>query len=456
MKRLLMISSISLILLTLNGCKEYQSVVQDNYEIQLNMEDHPMTHHYKDVEQTVVMPISSQQIRKDLPTDVVMEHEMTETRVSVVGDIMFHNTQLFRAYDAQSRSFSFDGIFEYIKPYIQSADYAFGNLETTLHGPFGSVNSVSEYNYYGYSGYPRFNTPDSLLDELTATGFDFMSTANNHCLDRGYDGMVRTIEKLDQAGIAHTGTFSSFEEREAYEWVEVNNLSFAVVNYTYSTNGLYLSDDLMPLVNNMELYQEDLVQNLYSDVEAAEASGADYVVLMMHYGYEYHETEDLNYQKPITYEAIRRGADIVFGGHPHVMQPVEVLYSLDEESFEEPKVIIYSLGNFISSQRNYKKYNGHTDIGVIFNVFFEQIDDGKPRISGIGFVPTYTLWQTDRIMTIPTHIDYTDSGLNMTTYDMGRMEFANQYTIPHLTQYLDEQVMEDVYLEDDMYRLDIE
>jgi poly-gamma-glutamate synthesis protein (capsule biosynthesis protein) len=430
--------------------------VQDNYEVQLNIEEHSTAHHYQAVEEGAVVKISPQQVRDGLDTGVVMDHEMTETRVSVVGDMMFHNTQLFRAYDSQSRSFSFDGIFEYVAPYIETADYAFGNLETTLHGPYGSVNSVSEYNYYGYSGYPRFNTPDSFLDELVSTGFDFMSTANNHCLDRGYDGMVRTIEKLDKAGIAHTGTFASFEEREAYEWVEVNNISFAVVNYTYSTNGLYLSDDLMPLVNNMELYQEDLVQKLYDDVEAAEASGADYVVLMMHYGYEYHEHEDPNYQKPITYEAIRRGADIVFGGHPHVMQPVEVLYSLDEKNYEEPKVIIYSLGNFISSQRNYKKYDGHTDIGVVFNVFFEQIDDGKPRISGIGFVPTYTLWQTDKIMTIPTHEDYAGSELSLTEYDVQRMAFANQYTIPHLTQYLGEQVMEKIYLEDNMYRLDIE
>jgi len=390
-------------------------------------------------------------------------HYTTSTAISVVGDIMFHNTQLFRAYNEESKQFSFMNIFTYMKPYLKASNYTFGNLETTLNGPFGSVTSVSNSNFHGFSGYPRFNTPDSLVDALVDAGFDFLSTANNHCLDRGYKGMVRTIEVLDEKGMQHTGTFLNEEERNPYETVFVNGLKFAVVNYTYATNGLTIAKEYMPLVNTLDLYKEDQLEKMYQDIETADDSGADYVILMIHYGNEYRQTEDNRYQKPITYEAIRHGADIVFGGHPHVLQPIDVLYQLDDQVFDEPKVIIYSLGNFISSQRNIERTGGNTDLGVMLTLYFEQTDNLKPEITGIGLLPTYTLWQTDVIETIPVTEDTTwlfNQGLDLNhlsyaDWDRKRIEFARNYVIDHLMQYVSEKELFDpVYIEKGVYRFD--
>lgn len=440
---------INICLLIFIGCGKETTVLDD----EINISSSTYTPRYS--QELVIDTMPKDLIDTIVYEKLMMEHELIETQISVVGDIMFHNTQLFKAYDSESKTFSFRGIFEYVKPYLSTSDLTFGNLETTLHGPYGSETSASEYNYYGYSGYPRFNTPDSILDELLDTGFDFVSTANNHCLDRTYDGMINTIEKLDEAGIAHTGTFKSFEAREPYEIIEVNGIRFAVVNYTYSTNGLYLSDEFMPLVNNMELYREDLLENLYSDIELAEASDADFVIAMMHYGYEYQAFEDSRYQKPITYELIRRGADIVFGGHPHVMQPVEILTELDGETLDEPKVIIYSLGNFISSQRSINKLGGNTDLGVIFNVYIKTVDGLNPTITGLGFVPTYTLWQTEKIMTVPTNLDFEITDLVLADWDKNRIAFANEYTYKHLTTYIGEsELISEPYEDNGVIRID--
>ncbi len=120
-------------------------------------------------------------------------------------------------------------------------------------------------------------------------------------------------------------------------------------------------------------------QSFYLDVAAAEASGCEYVIVMMHFGYEYVSLESERIQRDIVKELIANGADIIFGGHPHVLQPVELFYEVDGTLFEEPKVVIYSLGNFIASQRNVEKLGGNTDLGVIFNIYFKTYDDQKTK-----------------------------------------------------------------------------
>ena len=394
----------------------------------------------------------------------IMNHMIHESSVAVVGDMMFHNTQLFRAYNYETKSFDFSGIFKYMEPYLKANDLTFGNLETTLHGPYGSETSASDNNFYGYSGYPEFNTPDAVLEPILSAGFDFLSTANNHSLDKRYNGMIRTIEQLDIAGIKHTGTFLSINERKPFELVETNGITFAVVNYTYATNGIYLSEENMKLINTLDLYQEENIENLYRDIEAAKMSEADFVICMMHYGNEYWKVEDNRYQKPLTLEVIKRGADIVFGGHPHTLEPIDIIYQVDDLVFDQPKVIIYSLGNFIASQRNISNYNAPTDLGVMFNVYFETIDQRNPKITGIGFLPTYTIWQSDVIATMPVTEDLSllsDNNLDINDYtysswDKSRIEEAEKYVVDHLMQYVySKEIVGEVYNDKGIYRFDI-
>ena len=376
-----------------------------------------------------------------------------KVRLAIVGDLMFHNTQLTRAYQEESKTFDFHGLFDLVAPYLQEADLCIGNLETTLYGPYGEANQLSDNNIYGYSGYPRFNTPDSILTGMKEAGFDFLLTANNHSLDRGYDGMIRTIEKLQANEFLHTGTFLSKEERKAYEIVEVNGIRFAVVNYTYATNGLSLSKEQMELINTLDLYQSKQLEQLYQDLAKAQESDAHYVIAALHFGNEYQSLPSETYQKKIAYEAIRKGADFILGSHPHVLQPIELVEELDGIVFEEPKFIIYSLGNFIASQRNVEKIGGNTDVGVILGLDFRQIDRKEPEFIGFSMVPTYTLWQSDRIMTIPVipSIDVASGqtypylqDFSLSAWDKQRLDFASNYVVAHLTSFLADSLQETV------------
>ena len=370
--------------------------------------------------------------------------------IGAVGDLMFHDTQLSRAYDSRTGEYDFFDSFTYIKPYLHKVDYVFGNFESTLAGK-------------DYSGYPMFTTPDSVLDAIKDAGIDFLSTGNNHSLDRGEFGLKRTIEQLNARDIPFTGTYYSTQERTPFEKVIIEDVSFAVINYTYATNGLSIKGK-MDLINTLDYYKEDKLEKLYEDVAVAEASDCDYVIVMMHFGYEYQSLESDKLQKNIVKKLIGEGADIIFGGHPHVLQPVELFYELDGVKYKEPKIVIYSLGNFIASQRNVNKIGGNTDLGVIFNLYFETYDQQRPQIKGIGFLPTYTLWQQDTITTIPITRDLSlleAKGLNInsfqyTPWDKGRIAFGQDYTVSHLMKYIDSeaQIGNQLYFEDGFYRYD--
>lgn len=376
------------------------------------------------------------------------DHLVRNMSIAAVGDVMFHNTQLTRAYRPSSGTFDFSHIFEFMKPYLTTTDLLFGNLETTFNGPYGDIRSMSDNNVYGYSGYPTFNTPDTALDAIFDAGFDVLSTANNHALDKGTKGMNRTVEQLDRVGIAHTGTFSESVIHEPYLWIEKNGFTFAIVNYTYATNGIQLPKDTMARINTLNNYDEQSLELLYDDVTKANESNADFVVVMLHFGNEYQEFESERYQEAITLKVLEKGADIVFGGHPHVLQPIRVYTTLNDIPLERPKLVIYSLGNFIASQHNVDKIGGNTDLGVVFQVYLQKIDDRAPRITGFGFLPTFTLWQSDIIMTIPVNndfdwindeISYVDGTsqkvLSLNEWDKKRIQFASLYTIQHLMTY---------------------
>ncbi len=137
------------------------------------------------------------------------------------------------AYDAATDSYSYLPCFQYVRPWIESADYAVANFETTLNGP-------------PYSGYPQFCAPDALAYGVQAIGFDLVTTANNHCMDKGYNGLVRTLDTLDAAGLKHVGTYRTQEEFDANKGVvvaDVGGISVAFLGYTYGTNGIPVAQD---------------------------------------------------------------------------------------------------------------------------------------------------------------------------------------------------------------------
>lgn len=243
-----------------------------------------------------------------------------------VGDVMQHDGQIEAAYNKTNQSYEYEDGFKFVKPVINEYDIRVANLEVTLGGkPF--------------KGYPQFSAPDELAETLVTSGFNVILTCNNHSCDRGEKGVIRTLDKLDELGVKHTGTFRNKEERDANYplMIEQNDMKVAMLNYTYGTNGLEVD---APLIIN---YIDSNV--IRADVEKAKKMGADYIVCNLHWGKEYTFLPN-SYQQ--TYEAFcyRVGVDMVIGGHPHTVQPVQVKKIDNEE-----KLTVWSMGNFVSNMQ---------------------------------------------------------------------------------------------------------
>lgn len=283
--------------------------------------------------------------------------------LAVVGDIMVHDYQYNEAYDPAAGTYDFMHNFQDVKRFFQGYDLVLGNLELTFGGPDKP-----------YASFPCFNTPDSFLDALKDAGFDILTTANNHSMDTGKAGVLRTLDKLDEYGIKHMGTYRSAREREKILYQDVNGLRFAFLSYTYGTNGIPVPD----------AYLVNLIDNdiMVRDIQKARQN-ADVVVVLPHMGNEY-ETypRDIFVQwADLMFEA---GADIVLASHPHVLQKMEYR-KIDHGDGVHDGFIIYSLGNFISSQTTPPR-----NASIVLHLTVEQVGGAPPSVKEVSFVPIWT------------------------------------------------------------------
>lgn len=282
------------------------------------------------------------------------------TRLSLLflGDIMQHDSQITDAFDPATKRYDYAPCFQFVKPYIQSADLAIGNLEVTLAG-------------VPYKGYPQFSAPDELVYTLKEIGMDALVTANNHCVDRGKKGLERTIDVLDSVGILHTGTFVDEAARlNDYPLIlQKNGFKLALLNYTYGTNGL-------PVYKPNVVNRIDTTQ-IREDLGQARKLKPDAVIVFMHWGAEYQSLPNKS-QVDLAEFCFHHGAQLVIGAHPHVIQPMEWRKSKNQ-------LVTYSLGNFVSGQR--KRY---TDGGSMIRVELEKIawssDSAVTTIDSAGYI----------------------------------------------------------------------
>ena len=275
---------------------------------------------------------------------------------------MVHNTQFYSAYVGGKEQYDFKPVFEPIKKHIESSDFAMANLETTLSG-----------KDMKYSNYPRFNSPEQIADALKYTGFDMVTTANNHAMDRGNYGVIKTIENLSKSGLLHTGTARNSEERDHVLVEKINGIKIAFLAYTYGTNGIPLPEGKDYLVNLI------IKDRMLADINKAKSKNVDIIITSLHFGNEYCRSPGKK-QKELVGYLVSHGVDIVFGDHPHVLQPMEIIELNGRTGF-----VIYSLGNFVSDQR--KRYR---DSGIILNLFLEKnFQSGKTIIKDVNFIPTW-------------------------------------------------------------------
>lgn len=279
------------------------------------------------------------------------------------GDAMQHAAQLDAARQA-------DGLYDYsdcftdIAPLISGADYAVVNLET----PIGGKGP--------YTGYPCFYAPASFADALVDAGFDLMLTANNHTLDRHARGLRSTISELDRRGIPHLGTYTDKEARgKALPMIQnIGGIRVGFLNYTYGTNGIEPRDGVV-----VDYIDRQLIAD---DVAYTRLHGAEVIVVAVHWGDEYRLLPNAS-QRSLADYLTGLGVDMIIGGHPHVIQPMEMRYSAE---YGKNILVVYSLGNFISNMRT-----RDTRGGALVRVTVSREADGRARVSAADYQLHFTV-----------------------------------------------------------------
>ena len=303
---------------------------------------------------------------EETPTD-------TTFTLTAIGDIMCHNTQYLDAYNDETGEYNFSYVFDDISLYTKTADICVGNLETTFAG-----------EDVGYSSYPTFNTPDSLAYELKDIGVDVLSTAGNHALDKGFNGLSRTIDVLNDADISHLGTYKTKEEQDKTLIKYVKGIKIAFVNFTYGTNGIPIPSDKPYCVN---LIDENLMKE---QIDMAKQEDPDIIIACMHWGTEYKTTPNST-QEQLADFLFKNGIDIILGTHPHVLEPMEKRTVTLDDGTTKDGFVIYSLGNFIADQNA-----EYTRDSIILNIDITKHADGKVTIDNYEYIPIYMYKDTSK------------------------------------------------------------
>lgn len=327
----------------------------------------------------------------EAPTEEAPQLVSTATVLST-GDILMHG-KVINSGKQDDSSYNFDSIFQYVKSYSQAADFSVANLETTLCGTD---------NGYAYAGNPKFNCPDAIVDSLKGAGFDMLLTANNHADDTSLVGYKRTLNVVREKGLDTLGTYLSADEQK---WTieEVNGIKIGMVCYTYSDG---FSQNGYPLLNYNEVgengilnyFTYDKLSEFYTQLQGyldeMKAAGAEATVVYLHWGEEYKwktgEGPNAN-QTAMAQKLCDMGVDVIVGGHPHVVQPVDLLTSGTDA--EHKTIVLYSMGNAVSNQRKEEMQQseptGHTEDGVLFCVTFAKYSDGSVCVDSAELIPTW-------------------------------------------------------------------
>lgn len=256
----------------------------------------------------------------------------TYASMVMVGDALIHGTVYGTAHRyANYNGYDFKPMLEHIKERVKDYDLAYYNQETILGG-----------TELGLSTYPLFNSPYEVGDAFIDAGFNLVSLATNHTIDKGEKGVLNSRNYWNQqADVLAAGSYSSFEERDKVVIKEVNGIKYAFLSYTTYTNGLIVPTGKEYLVN---VYDEDLIKEEITRYR----DQVDLLMVAMHWGTEY-MTYPTNEQKEISEYLASLGVDLIIGTHPHVIEPIEYI---------DDTLVIYSLGNFISSQIGVERLTG--------------------------------------------------------------------------------------------------
>ena len=291
-------------------------------------------------------------------------------RIMANGDLLYHDG-LYMSAQKEDGSYDFSENYHYVKEWLHQGDLVLGDFE-------GTINSD-----YGLSGYPIFNAPGEVVASIKDAGYQVMDLGHNHILDSGLEGLFSTAKAFEDAGIQTVGVYPHETRGQAPILIkEVNGIKIAILAYSYGFNGMEYNLEQEDYDNRLSDLNEERMRQ---EIQKAEME-ADITIVMPQMGIEY-ELEPTEEQKELYHKMISWGADIVLGGHPHVVQPAEIV---DKDG--QQKLIIYSMGNFLSNQR-LETMEGienaqWTERGVLMDITIEKVGR-KTRIKTATAHPTW-------------------------------------------------------------------
>ena len=296
-------------------------------------------------------------------------------RISYIGDLILLKDQVISAKNNMTGKYEFDEMFKETLEYLQKSDLSIGVYE----GPSaGNMTSYSTSNYN--DGIPLYlNFPDEFAESIKKAGISLVTTANNHLLDKGINGALRTIDILNKYNITHTGSYKNQKEKNQLLVLNINNIKFAILSYTsiMNTKSIESLYEKCPYITNFiphsnNKYYNNILRDIKEDFKKAKNSKPDYIIVLAHMGDEFSGSISI-FQKKWNKIFSDLGADIILGDHSHHVQPLEYL----GKTF-----IVNSPGNFANS---YIKRNG--DATSIVNLYFNK---NTKKFMGSSVIPMYT------------------------------------------------------------------
>lgn len=300
--------------------------------------------------------------------------------IVAVGNILVHYDQITAAYNNETYEYEFDENFKYIRKYIEEADLAY----CTIEGSYGGKD-------LGYSGYPRFNNPESMLSALKNTGFDVVNAANDNILDSLDKGYFNTINNLKQIGLKYTGIKEN-KSNKTYVIEKIQGIKVGFTSYTFDDYFKGFNENTLELINSYNYGDLDnSLLKIEQEIKAMKEEGAKFIIVGMHWGDEY-STEINENQKYIAEKLNFYGVDVILGSHPNVIEPIETIVN---DKNNNSTLVVYSMGNFISNQRQETMGNRLCEDGIILNLEIEKRFNGDVSLVSFGYIPTWTLKYKD-------------------------------------------------------------
>lgn len=327
----------------------------------------------------------SKKVDMELPQIEIEKKELQTASILSAGDVIMHapfiTSSLYKQADG---SYQYDSIFKFVKDDYLDADYTIVNLEST----------ITDDNY---SGFPLLHAPEGIAASLKSQGVDMCLLANNHIYDDKDDGLFSTMEYMEKYYLSYTGTRKA-EEENTYIIQDINGIKVGIFNYTFESsrsngqiylNSLCVSDSSTNLINTFNYdYLDEFYQKIEKGLSEMEQEGVEYTIAYIHWGTEYELTEN-NWQHQIATKLCELGINALIGGHPHVVQPIDVLVN---EEKNQKMLCLYSIGNHLSNQRRERISSlptGHTEDGLMVKLFLEKDSAGNVLLTDVEFIPTF-------------------------------------------------------------------